>query len=282
MPESPKKKAKTAPKPWVERLAEAREAAKSNHTREQMMDAVFHTWDRDGGGTLSFEEILPHYMKSSNHLELQEKSVREGYEAFMDAEGCKPDHGITPSLFRKWLAPLNDDQVATQYVRHVEGITENPYGMNINHAVTKEYHDKTLKEVLDAPIHALLGLGHVAEVELAALGLKTVRDLGNWRFFHIASAICALADTEDEGFPAQKSRVNIREALHMEHESKTLKEVMQLPPSALNMFPHKADEVLKHLRIQTIKSLGNRKVLKWAAAMVALEQYEGAAAAASS
>lgn len=270
--EPPAKKAKTEEQPFKQVLHEARDQAKAEHTREQMLNAIFAAWDKDGNGVIDFEEVLPHYMKSANHMDMQEQAVRNSFEKFMKAANREPGDGISPELFRKWLSSLTEDQVALQYAIHVMGVSEKPYAMNVNFAVDKHYENKSLKEVLDAPVSAIQGLTDIHGSALEELGLKTVRDLGQWRFFHMANAIVTLSAKEDDMSPEQ-STFNIRHAVDKEHETKTLKQIANLPPSAFNMFPAKADEVLGQLKIRTIKSLGSRKVFEWASAMVTLEKY---------
>lgn len=263
--------------PWVESFAARQAAALHEHGREKMIDAIFDAWDRDGNGSLSFEEILPHYMKCAHH-NVMEPEVRTGFEHFMVAQGRKPSEGITPDLFRSWLSKLNDEQIASHYVRHVQGWTSEPYRMNFDLAVVKEYHHKTLKEILDSPIHALRGLSELAEDALAPLGLHTVRDIGGWRCFVLARAICTLAAREttetDRPHEMPSRHVNIRNALTKEHEAATLKHVLDLPVSALSMFPEQGTAALQHINIRTIRHLGMRKYFHWANAMLELEHFE--------
>jgi len=243
-----------------------------------MLKAIFSTWDRDGSGDVDFLELLPHYMKASNHTEMQEGEVRTGFDKFMQAKGKDPKKdGIDFELFTAWLGKASDAQVAAQYVHCVEGVTEKPYAMNIDKAVIKELEGKPLKEILNAPISAIQGLSDMNADTLGALGLKTVRDLGSWKFFLLARAIHTLADKEDQAPGASGGRMNIREALDRVHEAKTLKQVCRLHPSAFNMFPESADAVLAKLRIKTIEHLATRKTFAWANAMVELEKFESAA-----
>eukprot|EP00420_Gonyaulax_spinifera_P019161 CAMPEP_0197893074 /NCGR_PEP_ID=MMETSP1439-20131203/32540_1 /TAXON_ID=66791 /ORGANISM="Gonyaulax spinifera, Strain CCMP409" /LENGTH=269 /DNA_ID=CAMNT_0043513323 /DNA_START=80 /DNA_END=889 /DNA_ORIENTATION=- len=250
------------------------EEAKAAHTQEEMLDSLFHSWDRDGSGVIEFEEVLPHYMKAANHQELQEAQVRSAFDKFMESNGQKKGDGITAELFRKWLGKMTVDQVANQYVRHVQGFTEKAYSMNLDLALDKASEGKSLKEILDSPISSIQGLTGLADDALAELNLKTVRDLGSWRFYLIARALVTLAEKEDAGASSGSRSMNIREALDREHEAKSLKQVLNLHPSAFNMFPAKADAALQKLKITTIRSLGSRKALAWANAMVELEKYE--------
>jgi len=69
--------------------------------------------------------------------------------------------------------------------------------LNINNAVDKEYEDKTLKEIADAPVAALQGVSERMGEILGELNIKTVRDLGSWKYFQWAQAISTLADREE-------------------------------------------------------------------------------------
>jgi len=254
--------------------------------RDDMINAIFRSWDRDGNGTVELEEIIPHYMKSANHQEDQEHEVRAKFTKFMAAHGKGPAEGIDMDIFRKWLGKLDDVKLSKHYERHVLGKSDGPYRLNINKAVIKEFEGKSLKEILDAPISAIQGLGDAVVAPMEELGLKTVRDVGTWRFYLLARAIVTLAEKEDAHSPCGTTSgllwdsstshmmMNIKNAMDREHERKTLKEVLKLHPAAFNMFPAKASEFLSALKISTIEKLGLRKTFSWANAMVELEKYE--------
>mmetsp|Transcript_34623 Transcript_34623/g.95385 ORF Transcript_34623/g.95385 Transcript_34623/m.95385 type:complete len:322 (-) Transcript_34623:214-1179(-) len=263
---------------YAESFAEMKASVLFDHSREEMLAALFEAWDRDGNGRLSFEEVLPHYLKCARHHNLLEPEVRASFEHFMTSQGRCLDDGITLDLFHKWLGKLSDDQVAAHYVRHVRGWSRRPYKMNIGHTVVKEFKYKSLQQILDSPVHALCGLSDLADGALAPLGLHTVRDLGTWRCFLIARAICELAAKESTGRDYQPADghglMNIRNALQEIHANATLKHVMHLPVSALSMFPEQGLAALDQINIKTIKHLGHRKYFIWANAMVELERFE--------
>jgi len=279
--------ASPAEEPPAKRAKTAEEEVPS---KEEMVDAIFRAWDRDGSGTLDFEEILPHYMKSMNHQELQEAQVREHYNKFLASRGADSKVGLSLGNFRHWLGALDESKVRLHYDRHVLGAADGPYSMNINKAVDKAYEKRSLREILSEPISTIQGLTHLADDALAPLGLRTVRDLGTWRFYLLARAIVTLAEKEEllarsstgtspAAPPAPSQQMNIRSALDREHERKSLKHVLKLPPSAFNMFPGSADAALAKLKISTIQQLGSRKTFEWAHAMVELERYEALAPA---
>ncbi|HQY63580.1 MAG: hypothetical protein IPF92_21925 [Myxococcales bacterium] len=68
--------------------------------------------------------------------------------------------------------------------------------INVNRAVDKAYETKTLNEICDAPIAAIEGLTEEHQKHLAACGIKTIRDLGEWKFAAWARAIVELAKLE--------------------------------------------------------------------------------------
>ena len=61
----------------------------------------------------------------------------------------------------------------------------------------KDYENKSLEEVLDAPPSALAGLTDKHNEALASLGIKTVRDLGSNKYFAMAGVLVALSKHVD-------------------------------------------------------------------------------------
>mmetsp|Transcript_83045 Transcript_83045/g.173854 ORF Transcript_83045/g.173854 Transcript_83045/m.173854 type:complete len:300 (+) Transcript_83045:135-1034(+) len=261
---------------WKELLDERVQEAVKEHSRQEMLDAVFQRWDRDNSGEIDFEEILPHFVKATNHVAEDEKEVRQKFQTFLKSKGRDPTKGgLTYDLFCSWLGPATDEQVATQYVISVQGVTQEPFSMNVDLAVVKAYEGKSLKEILDAPTSAIQGLSEPMADILKELDVHTIRDLGTWKFFLIARALVVLSEKESHNkSQSSKGRMNIRHAVDRAHEAKNLQQVIQLHPSAFNMFSDKAGAVLEKLKIKTIQQLGTRKMFAWANAMVELEKYE--------
>lgn len=69
--------------------------------------------------------------------------------------------------------------------------------INVNKAVDKAFEGKTLNEIAEAPVSALEGVSDKTGEALAALGIKTIRDLGEWKFANWARAIVELAKLEE-------------------------------------------------------------------------------------
>jgi hypothetical protein len=67
--------------------------------------------------------------------------------------------------------------------------------VNLDKALDKAYEEKSLEEILDAPVAALAGVTDAdAEHLAAAFGIKTVRDLGSNKYFAVAGVLVALAN----------------------------------------------------------------------------------------
>ena len=62
--------------------------------------------------------------------------------------------------------------------------------------VDKAWEDKTAAEILAAPPSALEGLTEKHDEVLAGLGIKTVGDLGKWKYATRAAALVELADLD--------------------------------------------------------------------------------------
>ena len=71
-----------------------------------------------------------------------------------------------------------------------------PVSADLSKALDKAYEEKSLAELVDAPVSALAGVTeNDAKLLGEAFGIKTVGDLGRNKFFRTASAIVTLADT---------------------------------------------------------------------------------------
>ena len=68
---------------------------------------------------------------------------------------------------------------------------------NLAKALDKAYEDKTVGEILHAPVSAISGLseGDAALLD-QAFSIKTVRDLGSNKYFAVAGVLVALSNHE--------------------------------------------------------------------------------------
>ena len=68
--------------------------------------------------------------------------------------------------------------------------------MNIDSIVNKDYHGKSFRELVNAPLTALCGVNEQQAAAFAAAGVRTIGDLANMRIVNYAVAIKALSSCE--------------------------------------------------------------------------------------
>jgi hypothetical protein len=70
-----------------------------------------------------------------------------------------------------------------------------PVNARLDKVLDKAYEDKTLTELVDAPVDALAGISaNDAELLEQAFNIKTVGDLGRNKYFRAAAAMVDLAE----------------------------------------------------------------------------------------
>ncbi|ASW57781.1 hypothetical protein [Plantactinospora sp. KBS50] len=70
-----------------------------------------------------------------------------------------------------------------------------PVTANLVKLLDKDYQDKPLAELVDAPVAALAGVSDRAAAHIKeALGIKTIGELGRSQYFRTAKAIADLAE----------------------------------------------------------------------------------------
>jgi hypothetical protein len=71
-----------------------------------------------------------------------------------------------------------------------------PVSADLSKALDKAYEEKSLAELVDAPVSALAGVSEGdAKLLQEAFNIKTVGDLGRNKYFRTAAAILTLAET---------------------------------------------------------------------------------------
>lgn len=88
---------------------------------------------------------------------------------------------------------------AIQILAATESSGDRPAGsrMNIDNALDKECETKSLTEVLECPVSALQGLTAKADAALQGMGITTIGQLADCKFFAWAQAIVELAEYEE-------------------------------------------------------------------------------------
>lgn len=109
--------------------------------------------------------------------------------------GIKTVSALGDWKFAKWaealctLAPTSQDGA--------RDLSHTAKQMNINKALVKEWEGYCIADLLDAPVSALSGVGPTQEKTFKSLGIRTLKDLGSWKYFLWAKAMCVLAEQED-------------------------------------------------------------------------------------
>lgn len=148
------------------------------------------------------------------------------------------------------------------------------YRMNINNAVDREYESCSLNEIASSPTSALQGIADRGRDILKKFGVKTIRGLGRWKFYRMAKGISGLSSLEAPGGRWEGTALNMNGALDKKHEGKELREIAELPPSALQGLAGWVDEELAKLNIKTIADLGSWKFAQWAEWITDLAEFE--------
>lgn len=144
--------------------------------------------------------------------------------------------------------------------------------MNIGGAVMKADEGRHLTELSEEKVAVLQGIGPKADAVLEALKIKTIKGLASYKYFKVARAIKTLAETEETR--PMGSVMNIDNILDKEYETKSLKELLEAPLSALEGLTEKADELLGSMGLKTIGDLATFKFCEWAEAITVLAEYE--------
>lgn len=152
--------------------------------------------------------------------------------------------------------------------------------LNISEAVMKEDESKHFAEIAEMPVSALQGIGPKSAAVIESLKCKTVRDLGTYKYFLLARSLKCLSETETSGTNGSHGRyegatINVDKAVDKEYETKTLKEIVEAPISALEGLTESADKLLGDLGVKTIGDLADFKYCRWAESICLLgDKYE--------
>eukprot|EP00301_Raphidiophrys_heterophryoidea_P014789 c23252_g1_i1.p1 GENE.c23252_g1_i1~~c23252_g1_i1.p1 ORF type:complete len:195 (+),score=50.19 c23252_g1_i1:39-587(+) len=147
-------------------------------------------------------------------------------------------------------------------------------GINLNKALDKEFEVQPLSEIVESPVSCLQGLAERADDILKEFNIKSVRQLGTWRFFQYAVAIVELASVEEEGKRSDDALMNINLAIDKSDRHKSLKELAESPVSVFNGISDEGNAILGKLHIKTVSDLGRWKYARWAHAMTVLADKE--------
>mmetsp|Transcript_4584 Transcript_4584/g.8495 ORF Transcript_4584/g.8495 Transcript_4584/m.8495 type:complete len:193 (+) Transcript_4584:68-646(+) len=146
--------------------------------------------------------------------------------------------------------------------------------LNIAHALKKSDERESFRYLSNQPVEALQGIGPKHAEELKSLNLKTVQQLADYKFFHLARAMTVLSTVEEEGGRLDNTLMNINKGLDKASEKKALKELIHQPVHILQGISPQAGETLASLGVKTVEDLANFKFCQWAESIVVAAKFE--------
>lgn len=146
--------------------------------------------------------------------------------------------------------------------------------LNCSKALKKADESHSFSALAKDNVEILQGIGPARLEALHGLGIKTIPDLANYKFYHLSKAIVALAATEEEGSRHAESLMNINKALDKSHEAMSFRELVDGPVSALQGISETKAAMLHELGVTTIGDLAKLKYSSWAESIVYLSKFE--------
>lgn len=123
-------------------------------------------------------------------------------------------------------------------------------------------------------VSALQGIGPARLQVLNELGIKSIADLANYKYYHTSRAIVALAAVEESSNRLPESVMNINKALDKAYETKSFQDLVEAPVSALQGISEAKGVKLSELGVTTVGDLANLKYCHWAESFVWLCKFE--------
>jgi len=115
-------------------------------------------------------------------------------QTLLSSFGIKSVESLASWKFARWA-----ESICLLASTEKDGSTDcskNKGKININKALDKEWEGWSMSFLIDAPPSAFAGLTPKHDETLKALGITSIKDLGNWRYYKWARAICTLAEVE--------------------------------------------------------------------------------------
>merc|ERR1719193_200357 len=174
----------------------------------------------------------------------------------------------------------SNDQSMTKEDRNLEELEKlrEGYLMNVNGALVEAHQGTSLRNVVNLPVTVLQAISEAqAKVLSENFEVRTVRDLANWKFYQIANSMLALAEVEEKNGRLDLSLQNINDAVDKQFKKKSITTIMDQKAEVLQgVGKFLQAQLSKKIGITTMKELANFKPAKYAAALVALADYETA------
>lgn len=126
--------------------------------------------------------------------------------------------------------------------------------ININKAVDKSFENKSLKEIADAPVSALEGLGKSIDKALAPVGITSLRGFATWSTGLLANSLVALSASDKKA----------------EYDGRSVKDVLASSLSEFDGINPDLALALSRQNLKTVQDLATWKYLGWARAITEL------------
>ena len=150
-----------------------------------------------------------------------------------------------------------------------------PHALNCAKVLSKgDAGGKHFSDLIQLPVHDLQGIGPKHENELKQLGIKTIENLANYKFFHLARSIVTLAETEVENGRLEDAVMNIDKGVDKAYEQMSFNDIKKQPVQALLGISEEAGLTFKLLGVSTVADLANFKYCRWAEAIVTAAKFE--------
>ena len=131
--------------------------------------------------------------------------------------------------------------------------------MNIDSIVNKDYHGKSFRELVNAPLTALCGVNEQQAAAFAAAGVRTIGDLANMRIVNYAVAIKALSSCESASPKEQAEEELLDDAVEMTFPASDPVSV-QSSITRIEVAPDMVDASRDHQAAQEIESHNEEKL----------------------
>jgi len=206
----------------------------------------------------------------SKESKLTTKKNNLGKSPTNEVEQERKDSQMKENIVKPKTSESNDQE---ELAKLREG-----YLMNVNGALVKAHQGTPLRNVVNLPVSVLKAISEEqAKVLSENFKVRTVRDLANWKFYQIANSMLALAEVEEKNGRQDTSLQNINDAVDKEFEKKSIATIMEQKTEVLQgVGKFLQVQMSKKIGINTMKELANFKPAKYAAALVALADYETA------
>jgi len=185
----------------------------------------------------------------------------------------EPKDALMKENIAKPKASESNDQSMTELEKLREG-----YLMNVNGALVGAHQGTPLRNIVNLPVTVLQDISEAqAKVLSKNFEVRTVRDLANWKFYQIANSMLALTEVEEKNGRLDSSLQNMNDAVDKQFEKNSITTIMEQKAEVLQgVGKFLQAQMSKKIGITTMKELANFKPAKYAAALVALADYETA------